>query len=131
MSHRVTRVDEIPHQLAVEGKLRWHAVRHDFDVKGFGTNAYTALEAGDMVVEPHDEDEFEELYAVLTGAARFTVDGETFEARPGSLVFVTPPSQREAYALEPGTTVLAVGGVPGRAYEVSEWEERWLRGAEQ
>ena len=129
MSHRVAQVSEIPSHLAVDGRLRWHPVRHHLDVKGFGTNAYTAAEAGDMVVEPHDEDEFEELYVVVTGAARFTVDGETFEARPGTLVLVTPPSQREAYALEPGTTVVVTGAVPGKAYETSEWEERWLAAA--
>ena len=128
MSHRAVDIGAIPSMPALDGQLQWHPVRHHLDVKGFGTNAYSGAQAGDMVVEPHDEEEFEELYVVVTGAARFTVDGETFEARPGTLVFVTPPSQREAYATEPGTTVLAVGGVPGRAYEVSEWEKRGLAG---
>ena len=129
MSHRVTQVAEIPGHTVLDGQLRWHPVRHHLDVKGFGTNAYSAAQPGDMVVEPHDEDEFEELYVVVSGAARFTVDGETFEARPGTLVLVTPPSQRAAYAIEPDTTVVVTGGVPGRAYEVSEWEERYLAAA--
>ena len=126
MSHRVATVSEIPSRPELDGKLRWHPVRHHLGVKAFGTNAYTAERAGDMVVEPHDEDEHEELYVVVSGAARFTVDGETFDARPGTLVLVTPPSHREAYATEPGTTIFVTGGVPGRAFEVSEWEERRL-----
>ena len=129
MSLRRAHIDEITAYEAVDGQLRWHPVRHHLDVRSFGTNAYTATSAGDMVVEPHDEDEFEELYVVISGAARFTVDDETFDAAQGTLVFVTPPSRREAYATEPGTTVLAVGGVPGKAFEVSEWESRWLRDA--
>jgi quercetin dioxygenase-like cupin family protein len=95
-------------------------------VRSFGTNAYVGAKAGDLVVEPHDEDEFEELYVVLSGAARFTVDDETFDAPQGALVFVTPPSQRVAHATEDDTTILVVGNVPGKAYTVSEWETRWL-----
>ena len=30
--------------------------------------------------------------------------------------------KRTAFAEEPGTTLLALGGVPGQAYEVSGWE---------
>ena len=127
MSVRHARIDEIPAVPAPVEGLRWHPVRHHLDIGSFGTNAYSAAAAGDLVIEPHDEDEFEELYVVVSGAARFTVDGSTFDAPAGSLVLVTPPSHRVAYATEPATTVLAVGAVPGRAYEVSEWEGRWLK----
>ena len=126
MSVRAAQIAEIPAAAAPVEGLTWHPVRHTLDITSFGTNAYTAAAAGDLVVEPHDEDEFEELYAVVSGGARFEVDGEAIEAPAGTLVFVTPPSQRVAHATEPGTTVLAVGAVPGRAFEVSGWEERWL-----
>lgn len=131
MSHRVARIEDIERHRVVDGALWWHPVRDHLGVRSFGTNAYVADAGGDLVVEPHDEDEFEELYVVVRGAARFTVDDETFDAPQGALVLVTPPSQRVAHALDPGTTVLAVGNVPGRAYEVSEWETRWLRAARQ
>ncbi|HEV2814281.1 MAG TPA: cupin domain-containing protein [Solirubrobacteraceae bacterium] len=126
MSHRVAHVGEIPAVAAPVEGLTWHPVRHTLDIQSFGTNAYTAAAAGDLLVEPHDEDEFEELYVVLAGAARFTVDGETFDASAGALVLVTPPSHRVAHATEPGAAILAVGAVPGRAFAVSGWEERWL-----
>ena len=125
MSVRVTRVaDGPPHPAPVDG-LEWHPVRHHLGIRAVGTNGYVGHAAGDLVIEPHDEDEHEELYVVLAGAARFTVDGETLDAPAGTLVLVTPPSQREARALEDGTTVLVVGGTPGKAFEVSDWEERW------
>ena len=129
MSFRVSHVTEVPTVPPPVAGLEWRPVRHHLDIRAFGTNAYTAATAGDLVVEPHDEDEFEELYVILSGAARFTVDDETFDAPAGTLVLVTPPSHRVAHATEPQTTVLAVGAIPGQAFTVSEWEERWLRRA--
>ena len=130
MSHRVITVDQIePMPTPVEEGLRWHPVRHELGITAFGTNAYTAREAGDLVVEDHDEDADEELYVVLRGAARFEVDGAAFDAPQGTLVLVTPPSRRVARATEPDTVVLAVGATPGKAFEESDWERRWLERA--
>lgn len=126
MSHRVAHITEVPiANSPVEG-LAWRPVRHHLDVRAFGTNAYTGADVGDLLIEPHDESEFEELYVVVSGAARFTVDGETFDAPAGTVVLVTPPSHRVAHATEPDSAVLAVGAIPGRAFAVSDWEERWL-----
>ena len=126
MSVRHVHVTAVPPARSPVDGLDWRPVRHHLGVRSFGTNAYLGQNAGDLVIEPHDEDEDEELYVVLSGAARFTVDDETFDAPAGTLVLVTPPSRRVAHAGEPGTAVLAVGAIPGRAFEVSEWEGRWL-----
>ena len=131
MSVRLTRVEEVPTlPNDVEG-LEWHPVRHHLGIRAFGTNGYVGPRAGDLVIEDHDEDEHEELYVVLSGAARFAVDGETIDAPAGTLLHVTPPTRRVAHALEDGTTVLVVGGTPGRAFEVSDWETRWRERAER
>jgi hypothetical protein len=37
-------------------------------------------------------------------------------------MFVHPDVKRTAFAEEPGTTILAVGGIPGDAYEPHGWE---------
>jgi tetratricopeptide (TPR) repeat protein len=122
----VAHVDELD-AIPVAGVV-WHPVRRRFDVRAFGVNAYTAERAGEHVVEDHDESGsgaggHEELYVVLRGHATFTVDGETRPAPAGTLVFVRDPAlRRSAVADEEGTVVLAVGGEPGRAYEVSPWE---------
>jgi mannose-6-phosphate isomerase-like protein (cupin superfamily) len=126
VSHRVAHVTEVPAVPSPVEGLVWRPVRHHLDVRAFGTNAYTGADVGALVVEPHDEDEFEELYVVLSGAARFTVDDDTFDAPAGTLVLVTPPSRRVAHATAPDTTILAVGAITGQAFEVSDWEERWL-----
>ena len=126
MSHRIARVEDIPTPPTPVGEgLVWHPVRHHLGITAFGTNAYVGRAPGDLVIEDHDEDEHEELYVVLAGAATFTVDDETFDAPQGTLVLVTPPSRRVARAAAPDTTILAVGAA-GQGFRVSDWETRWL-----
>jgi hypothetical protein len=117
---RLDEVDGIP----VFGTLVWKPVRKTLGVTAFGINAYTAAKAGDEVVEDHTEEllAHEEIYAVVSGHATFTVDGEEVDAPAGTLVYLDAPSQRRsAIAREAGTTVLAIGGKPG-THEVSAWE---------
>ena len=116
--------------IPVEGEngLVWKPLRATLGIEAFGINAYTAARAGDQVVEEHDErgggaGRHEELYVVVSGVARFTVDGETFEAATGSCVFLDDPGERRgAVAVEAGTTVLAIGGERGQPFRVSPWE---------
>jgi tetratricopeptide (TPR) repeat protein len=128
MAFRTLRIDELD-PIDVAG-LRWHPVRHTFGVRGFGVNAYSAG-AGEDVVEDHTEADdagrgHQEMYVVLSGHARFEVDGETVDAPAGTFVFLPEPtSRRHAVAQADGTTVLALGGEPGVPYEVSAWEWRF------
>jgi tetratricopeptide (TPR) repeat protein len=43
-------------------------------------------------------------------------------ATAGTFVFVQPEVRRTAFAEQPGTTILALGGTPGKAYEPDGWE---------
>jgi tetratricopeptide (TPR) repeat protein len=124
---KLARIQEIEPIAVVGGELQWRPLRRTLGIESFGINAYTA-DAGELVVEDHDETgdgagHHEELYIVIAGAASFTVDGKTFEARAGTCVFLDDPKERRAArALEDGTTVLAVGGARGEAFRVSPWE---------
>jgi hypothetical protein len=128
MAFRTLRIDELD-PIEVAG-LRWHPLRHALGVRGFGVNAYSAA-AGQDVVEDHTEADddgggHQELYVVLTGRARFEIDGEEVDAPAGTFVFLPDPTaRRHAVASEDGTTVLAVGGEPGVPYDVSAWEWRF------
>ena len=44
------------------------------------------------------------------------------DAPAGTLVFARPGVKRTAFAEEPGTTIVALGGTPGKAYEPVGWE---------
>jgi hypothetical protein len=110
--------------IPVFGTLVWKPIRKTLGVTAFGINAYVAADVGDEVVEEHDETALghEEIYAVIAGHATFTVDGEEVDAPAGTLVYLDDPKQkRQAVANEPGTTVLALGGLPGK-HEISPWE---------
>jgi hypothetical protein len=128
-SYAVAHVDDFERLSAFGEEAVWRPVRHHFGIEAFGINAYTADAPGKRVLEEHDElgDEgaagHQELYVVLSGRAAFAVDGEEFEARAGTFVFLGDPAvTRGAVALEAGTTVLAIGGNPGRPYAISAWE---------
>lgn len=129
---KTAHLSEIEPILEPEAGLEeWLPVRHRLGVSAFGVNAWVAREAGDRVIEEHDEvnssgaADHEELYLVLEGHAAFTVDGEEIDAPRGTLVFVRDPALvRTAVGREPGTTVLAVGAAPGEVFEVSPWERR-------
>jgi tetratricopeptide (TPR) repeat protein len=103
-----------------DGRRRFD-VRRRFGITSFGIQAYSAPRGVDVIRE-HDETLLgeagqEELYIVLTGAATFELDGESVEAPSGSFVYVQPTARRKATANEEGTTILVVGGTPGKAYE--------------
>jgi tetratricopeptide (TPR) repeat protein len=76
---------------------------------------------GDRIINEHDEsdedDLQEELYLVHRGRATFELDGERVDAPAGTLVFACSGVKRTAFAEEPGTTIVALGGTPGKAYE--------------
>jgi mannose-6-phosphate isomerase-like protein (cupin superfamily) len=121
-SYSVAHLDEI--EEISDGREPWRPVRHHLGIKAFGINAWTAREAGDRIINEHDEtdDGNEELYFVSQGRARFEIDGESVDAPSGTFVFVSPAAKRTAFAEEPATTLIAVGAVPGKAYEPGGWE---------
>jgi len=124
MPARVARLQDLE-RIDVAG-VHLRPVRRTLGISAFGANAYSG-EIGEHVVEPHDEADggHEELYVVVSGAARFVVDGEAIDAPAGTLVFVhEPSSRREATATAHGTVVMAFGGSPGAAGPVSAWE--WI-----
>jgi tetratricopeptide (TPR) repeat protein len=124
VSTRVVRIDELE-RYPIEGQdgLTWLPVRRRFDIQAFGVNAYLAEEAGQRVVEEHREDSgHEELYVVVSGRARFVLDGESHDAPAGTLVHCVSGTLREAFAEEPNTTVLGIGAKPGEVFQPSGWE---------
>ena len=119
--YAVARLDEIDE--VDDGRCPWRPVRHHFGITAFGVNAWTARDAGDRIINEHNEsdDRNEELYLVQQGRAVFELDGERLDAPAGTFVFAPPGVKRTAFAEEPGTTIIALGGTPGKAYEPHGW----------
>jgi tetratricopeptide (TPR) repeat protein len=132
MTHTLLHLDEVE-RVPAGGAAWWRPIRRCLGVSAFGVNAYTAEEAGDPLIETHDETSpgsgrHEELYVVLFGRATFTVDGGEVDAPAGSLLFVAPGTERGAVAAAASTTVLVIGGTPGAALPVSPYEH-WYAAA--
>ena len=125
LTARVLHLDDLP---AIDNEgMRWHPLRRELGLTGFGAAVYSALAAGDELIEPHDElsagaGGHEELYVVLRGRARFTVGDAEHDAPTGTCVAVPPGVRRSATAVDAGTQVLVVGGKPGAALPVSPFE---------
>ncbi|MDX6509834.1 MAG: hypothetical protein QOG81_1586 [Gaiellaceae bacterium] len=122
--YKVAHVDEI--QELDDGRVPMRPVRHHLGITAFGVNAFTGREAGDRIINEHDEadagDGDEELYVVLSGRAVFELDGDRIDAPEGTFVFVPPLVKRTAFAEEPGTTLVAIGATPGHPYVPRGWE---------
>jgi quercetin dioxygenase-like cupin family protein len=123
-AYEVVHLDELDRFPVDDEGLLWRPVRRRLGIAAFGTNAYTAEQGTERVVEEHHEqDGHEELYFVASGRATFVLGDEEIDAPAGTFVHAEPGTKRGAVATEPGTTVLAIGAKPGVPHEVSAWEE--------
>lgn len=121
--YAVARLDQIDEQ--DDGRQPYRPVRHHFGITAFGVTTWTARDAGDRILNEHDESDEEgneELYLVMQGHAFFELDGERVDAPAGTFVFARSGVKRTAFAEEPRTTIVAVGGTAGKAYEPVGWE---------
>ncbi len=120
-NHAVTRLDDIDE--VNDGRCPYRPVRYHFGITSFGVTAWTGHQAGDRIINEHDEESGdEELYLVQRGRATFELDGERVDAPAGMLVYAKAGVRRTAFAEEPGTTIFAFGGSPGKVYEPGGWE---------
>jgi len=122
-TYAIAQIEEIGEQ--TDGRIPYRPIRHHFGITSFGVNAFVGHEPGDRIINEHDEDEpdaQEELYLVLTGHAEFELDGERLDAPLHTFVHAPPGVKRTAFARDAGTTILVLGGTPGKAYEAAGWE---------
>jgi hypothetical protein len=121
-TYAIARLDEI--DALHDGRYRYLPVRHHFGITSFGVTAWVGAAVGDPIINEYDEDSepAEELFVVVSGRAIFELEGERVEATPGTLVLTEPGTRRTAVAAEPATTILALDGRPGKAYDATGWE---------
>lgn len=130
----IARITDIPRVADLDaGDPDWHPIQHYFRLTAFGINAYVAREAGQELIGDHDEagSDQEEVYVVTAGRARFTIDGAEHDVDAGCVVALADPAtKRAAVGLEPGTTILAVGGAKQESF-ASSWQPRHFEGVPQ
>ena len=116
-----------------DGRCPWRPVRHHLGIKSFGINAWTAREAGDRLINEHDEadtdDQQEELYFVHRGRVAICFgDGSEHELGPGGVARVSASTVRKLRNLsetEEAVYLIAGGkdGYVGRDGRLPEGEE--------
>jgi hypothetical protein len=121
--YAVAHLDEIDE--FVDGRCRFRPVRLHFGITSFGVAAWTARNAGDPIIDEHDETDVaadQELFLVMRGRAVFELDGDRVDAPAGTLVFAASGVNRTAVAEEAETTIIALEGAAGKAYVPRGWE---------
>jgi quercetin dioxygenase-like cupin family protein len=107
-------------ETAFGGAMR--LVRHGLGVESFGIQVFDMPANADRYPEhDHTHDGQEEVYTVLEGEATLTAGGEEHVMQPGTWARVGPGEKRKWTTGAQGARVLALGGIPGTAYEVQDF----------
>lgn len=92
--------------------------RAELGVESFGMQVLDLPPNLDQYPEhDHARSGQEEVFVVMRGAAEIEVEGERVALDPDTIVRVGPTATRKIYTGEQGARILALGGVPGAAYE--------------
>jgi mannose-6-phosphate isomerase-like protein (cupin superfamily) len=93
--------------------------RAELGVSSFGMQVLDMPpEMGDRYPEhDHSEDGMEEVYLLLRGAGDIEIEGQRHPLDAETMVRVGPGVKRKFWSGPEGLRVLALGGVPGQAYE--------------
>ncbi len=121
--YAVAHLDEV--EELEDGRCHYRPIRHHLGITAFGVSAWTARDAGELVIDEHDEGDptaDQELFLVLRGHAVFELENDRVDAPAGTLVFAPPRMKRTATAEEPGTIIVAFEGTPGKPYDARGWE---------
>ena len=68
----------------------------------------------------HAEDGQEEVYLALRGSGEIEIEGQRHRLDPETMVRVGPGVRRKIWSGQQPMRVLAIGGVPGKAYQAPD-----------
>ena len=115
--YEVKRIDEM--ETAFGGAYK--RARGELGVESFGVSVMDFAANEDRYPEhDHGEDGQEEVYVLLSGSGEIEVEGERHPLDTETMVRVGPGVKRKLVTGEEPMRVLAIGGVPGKAYEPPE-----------
>jgi quercetin dioxygenase-like cupin family protein len=113
MGYTVCDAEEVE---AVNGVFR--PIRRALGVRAFGINQEEWPAHADQYPDhDHAEDGQEEVYCILEGSGRMTVDGQDVELMPGRFVLVSPNAKRKVHPGEDGLKMIIVGSPIDEPYK--------------
>ena len=98
--------------------------RAELGVSSFGIQVID-IPAGAHQHPEHDhaDDGQEEVYIALRGSGEVEIEGERHRLDPETMIRVSPGTMRKVWPGDDGLRLLAIGGIPGAAYEPPEISE--------
>jgi len=113
--YTLKRIDEMETHYAGTFKL----ARAELGAKSFGIQVIDLPANLDAYPDhDHTENRQEEVFVVLSGEGELVLDGETLKLEPRMMVRMAPEVNRKLVTKDSPISVLALGGVPGEAYEI-------------
>jgi uncharacterized cupin superfamily protein len=95
-------------------------LRHSLGLSAFGVQVLEMPPNADgYPVHDHGEDGQEECIVVLEGSVELIAGEETHQLEPGVYARVGSGQERKLVPGDEGVRVLIIGGIPGKAYEIS------------
>jgi uncharacterized cupin superfamily protein len=99
-------------------------VRAELGVTAFGFQVIQLPpDYSDYPEHDHVESGQEEVFLAIAGSGWMEIDGERVDLDSETFVRVAPQARRKVNAGPEGLRMLAIGGCPGKAYEIVEATE--------
>jgi uncharacterized cupin superfamily protein len=118
--YAVKRIDEME---AIYGNA-FKRARAELGVNAFGIQVLDLPPNVTQYPEhDHSEDGQEEVYVALRGSGEIEIEGKRHRLDPETMVRVSPHVKRKIWTGDEELRLLAIGGVPGAAYEAPELSE--------
>jgi mannose-6-phosphate isomerase-like protein (cupin superfamily) len=115
--YEVKRIDEMEAVFAGSFKR----ARAELGVESFGLQVLDIPAGTDRYPEhDHADDGQEEVYLVISGNGEIEIDGKRHPLDAETMVRVGSGVNRKIWPGDAGMRVVAIGGVPGQAYEASD-----------
>jgi uncharacterized cupin superfamily protein len=117
---QVKRIDEVaPYTGPGEREgIKFRAVGRALGVSAWGMNVIEMAPGASTYPEhDHAEDGQEEVFFVARGSGTLRAGDSERQIETGELVRVGPREKRKWIAGDSGVTLLAMGGIPGKAYQ--------------
>lgn len=115
--YEVQKIDDME---AVQGVFR--RVRKDLGLSSFGISVQDHP-GGEEMYPDHAEPDQEEVYMALRGGGEIDIQGERVALEPSAMVRVGPGTRHKVLPGPDGLRLLALGGIPGRAYEPPDFSK--------
>jgi mannose-6-phosphate isomerase-like protein (cupin superfamily) len=115
--YAVKRIDDM--EAVVAGTFK--RARAELGVESFGFQVMD-LPANLEIFPEHDhaDDGQEEVYVALRGSGEVEIDGERHPIDPETMIMVGPGVKRKIWTSDEPMRLLAIGGIPGKAYEAPD-----------